>query len=260
MPDQLPNFEIQNGVAIVRFDRPEKYNSFTRAMSLRLQDNFRACADDPSIRAVLLTGMGKAFGAGQDLQEVTEDNGIDIGKILQEHLNPLVQQIRNLKKPVVAAVNGVAAGAHANVALLCDVVVAAESASFIQAFTKIGLIPDSGGTHTLPRLVGWQRASALMLLGDKISATEAERMGMIYGVYPDSGFLENALKLAAKLAQMPTRALALTKQALQASMTNDLENQLVLEDKLQNTAAKTEDFAEGVHAFIEKRRAVFVGH
>ena len=252
-------FDIQNNVAIVRFDRPEKYNSFTRAMSLRIQDNLRSCAADATVRAVLITGTGRAFGAGQDLQEVTEDNGIDIGKILQEHLNPVVRQIRALEKPVVAAVNGVAAGAHANLALLCDVVVAAESASFIQAFTKIGLIPDSGGTYTLPRLVGWQRASALMLLGDKVSAADAERMGMIYRVYPDAGFFDQALNVATKLAQMPTRALALTKQALHAAATNNLDQQLDLEDALQRTAANTADFAEGVDAFLEKRRPNFLG-
>ena len=255
----MKNFELRQSVAIIRFDRPEKYNSFTRDMALRVQENLRTCADDENIRAVLLTGSGKAFGAGQDLQEVVEDNGVDISKILQEHLNPIVRQLRSLAKPVVAAVNGVAAGAHANIALACDVIVAAESASFIQAFTKIGLIPDSGGTYLLPRAIGRARASALMLLGDKVSATEAERMGMIYKVLPDEDFESSALAIAEKLAKMPTRALALTKEAIIAAETNDLDAQLELEDRLQTTAAATDDYAEGVNAFLEKRRPVFRG-
>ena len=255
----MKNFELRQSVAIIRFDRPEKYNSFTRDMALRIQKNLRTCASDENIRAVLLTGSGKAFGAGQDLQEVVEDNGVDISKILQEHLNPIVRQLRSLAKPVVAAVNGVAAGAHANIALACDVIVAAESASFIQAFTKIGLIPDSGGTYLLPRAIGRARASALMLLGDKISATEAERMGMIYKVLPDEDFESSALAIAEKLAKMPTRALALTKEAIIAAETNDLDAQLELEDRLQTTAAATDDYAEGVNAFLEKRRPVFRG-
>ena len=255
----MKNFEIIDRVAVIRFDRPEKYNGFTRDMALRIQENLRTCAEDEQIRAVLLTGSGKAFGAGQDLQEVVEDNGVDISKILQEHLNPIVRQLRELEKPVIAAVNGVAAGAHANIALACDVIVAAERASFIQAFTKIGLIPDSGGTFFLPRAIGYPRASALMLLGDKISATEAERMGMIYKVLPDEDFHNSAFALAEKLAKMPTRALALTKQALNASARNDLNTQLELEDDLQTTAAATEDYAEGVNAFLDKRRAVFRG-
>ena len=182
-----------------------------------------------------------------------------MSKILSEHYNPIVMAIRNLEKPVLAAVNGVAAGAGANLALGCDIVVATKSASFIQAFSKIGLIPDSGGTFYLPRLIGHQKASALMMLGEKVPATEAEQMGMIYRYFEDDVFMEESLKIAAKLAEMPTVGLALTKKALQTAFTNSLEKQLGIEDQLQQMAASTEDFKEGVQAFLEKRPAQFKG-
>jgi 2-(1,2-epoxy-1,2-dihydrophenyl)acetyl-CoA isomerase len=182
-----------------------------------------------------------------------------MSQILGDHYNPIVRKIRNMPKPVVAAVNGVAAGAGANIALCCDIVVAAASASFIQAFSKIGLIPDSGGTYFLPRLVGWQKASALAMLGDKVSAEEAEKLGMIYKVYPNESFLKDATDLAEKLAAMPTRSLAMTKHALNYSLSHDLEEQLALEDKLQQEAALTYDYREGVEAFMQKRNPLFKG-
>jgi len=251
-------FEIKKSVAIITLNRPEKFNAFNREMALLLQEKLDACKDS-AIRAVLITGAGKAFCAGQDLAEVTDPNGPGMERILHEHYNPLVTRIRKLEKPVVVAVNGVAAGAGANIALCCDIVLAARSASFIQAFSKIGLIPDSGGTHTLPRLIGWQKASALMLLGDKVSAEEAERLGMLYKVHADENLMEEALKIVSALATMPTKGLAYTKQVLQLSFTNTFEEQLQDEDVFQQRAARTADFKEGVAAFLEKRTPQFKG-
>lgn len=252
-------FEIKNSVAYITLNRPEKFNSFNREMALRLQAHLDECASLHDVRCVYITGAGKAFCAGQDISELTGDNKIEIKQILSEHYNPIVKRIRNLPKPVVAAVNGVAAGAGANIALCCDVVVSAESASFIQAFSKIGLIPDSGGTFTLPRLVGWQRASALMMTGDKLTADDALQMGMLYKVFADDVFETETKKIAATLSQMPTKGLAYTKHALNHSFHNNWEEQLLLEDEYQQKAAATEDYAEGINAFLEKRAAVFKG-
>ena len=252
-------FEVQSGVAHITLNRPDKYNAFNREMALLLQQHLNHCANHNSIRCVYITGAGKAFSAGQDLDEVTAPDGPDVTTILSEHYNPIIVKIRALQKPVVAAVNGVAAGGGANIALCCDVVVAAENASFIQAFSKIGLIPDSGGTYFLPRLVGWQKASALMLLGDKVSATEAAGMNMIYKVLPNADFSTAALQLAQTLAQMPTKGLALTKEALNYSLTNNLEHQLQTEVRLQLQAGQTHDYNEGVQAFLQKRAPQFKG-
>lgn len=252
-------FERKGAVAVISLNRPEKYNAFNRDMALLLQKLLDECADDDSIRALYLTGSGKAFCSGQDLAEVSGPDAIPIKTILAEHYNPIVSRLRKIPKPVVCAVNGVAAGAGANIALACDVVVAHESASFIQAFSKIGLIPDSGGTYTLPRLVGFQRASALMMLGDKVSAADAERMGMLYRVYGADDFAVSSMTLAETLAAMPTKGLAYTKEALNKGLNQTMAQQLELEEQLQIAAAQTADHAEGVAAFMEKRTPVFTG-
>ncbi|WEK37135.1 MAG: 2-(1,2-epoxy-1,2-dihydrophenyl)acetyl-CoA isomerase PaaG [Candidatus Pseudobacter hemicellulosilyticus] len=252
-------FTVQEGVGMITLNRPDKLNAFNREMALALQQQLDACAADEQVRAVYLTGAGKGFSAGQDLAEIVAPDGPSMQQILSEHYNPVIEKIRQLPKPVIAAVNGVAAGAGANIALCCDIVIAAQSASFIQAFSRIGLIPDSGGTFFLPRLIGWQKASALAMLGDKMIAAEAERMGMIYRVLPDDGFQQAGLQLAVQAAQMPTRALALTKQALNQSLSNSLQQQLALEDTLQQEAARTEDYREGVNAFLAKRQPRYTG-
>ena len=251
--------EIKNNVAVVTLNRADKFNSFNREMALLLQKILDDCAANEDVRCILLTGAGKAFCAGQDIAELTGENPVGIDVILIEHFNPIVCKIRNIQKPVVCAVNGVAAGAGANIALCCDVVLATASASFIQAFSKIGLIPDSGGTYFLPRLIGFQKASALMMTGDKVSAQEAEKMGMIYKVFADEDFAEKSFLQAEKLAQMPTLGLAHTKTALNISMQNTFSEQLEQEDGLQRKAASTADYKEGINAFIEKRNAVFTG-
>lgn len=252
-------FEIQDQIAFITLNRPEKLNSFTREMTLNLLGRLEECATLSEVRAVFLTGAGRAFSAGQDLAEITGPDALGMDKILSEQYNPIVRCIRTMPKPVVAAVNGVAAGAGANIALCCDIVVATHSASFIQAFSKIGLIPDSGGTWFLPRLVGWQKAMGIAMLGDKISATEAERMGMIYKVFEDVEFIKGSRALAVVLSQMPTRGLAFTKHAFNYSATNTLEGQLLLEDEFQQKAALTRDHAEGINAFLDKRAPIFTG-
>lgn len=252
-------FEIKNSIAFITLNRPEKFNAFNHEMALALQEKLDECEKNISIRCVYITGSGKAFSAGQDLSEVVNPNGAGMGKILSEQYNPVIKKIRNLNKPVVAAVNGVAAGAGANIALCCDVVIASESASFIQAFSKIGLIPDSGGTYFLPRLIGLQKSSALMMLGDKISAKEAERIGMIYKYFADEIFFPETEKIAITLSQLPTKGLAYTKQALNKSLEQTFEQQLETEDSFQQKAAATNDFKEGVSAFIEKRKPNFKG-
>lgn len=249
----------QNGVRELKLNRPEVFNSFNKAMALALQLELDKCATDDSVRAIVITGEGKAFCAGQDLAEATDPNGPELKSIVREHYNPIILKIRALEKPVIAAVNGVAAGAGANIALACDITFAKESASFIQAFSKIGLIPDSGGTFFLPRIVGTQKALALMMTADKVSAKEAEAMNMIYKSVDDEVFDETVEKFASKLAQMPTRGLGLTKKAVNQSLFNSLEDQLDIEEQLQTEAGATYDFNEGVEAFLEKRVPVFRG-
>ena len=252
--------KIDNKVAYVTLNRPEVFNSFNREMALKLQGILDDCKSDENIRAIVLSGNGKAFCAGQDLKEVT-DPELNPGfrKILEEHYNPIITRIRNIKKPIIAAVNGVAAGAGANIALACDIVVAHEKVSFIQAFSLIGLVPDSAGTFFLPRLVGFQKAQALAMLGDKISAEEAEAMGMIYKAVADEELQEVALGIAQKLAKMPTKGIGLTKKLLNESFNNTLTQQLALENKIQTEAGQTYDYQEGVNAFLEKRKPEFKG-
>ncbi|PVW17304.1 enoyl-CoA hydratase-related protein [Marixanthomonas spongiae] len=251
---------IENKVATITLNRLEKFNSFNREMAFLLQDELDACEKNTEVRAIILVGNGKAFCAGQDLKEVTSPElNPGFKKILEEHYNPIIKRIRSIEKPIIAAVNGVAAGAGANIALACDIVVASETASFIQAFSKIGLIPDSAGTFFLPRLIGFQKASALMLLGDKVSATDAEKLGMVYKVVAAETFMEEVNNIANNLANMPTKALGLTKRLLNESMSNDLESQLEMESKLQIESAQSEDYAEGVDAFVNKRKPNFKG-
>ena len=252
--------KIENNVAFLTLNRPDVFNSFNREMALNLQQKLDACEKNNEVRAIVLTGNGKAFCAGQDLKEVTSPElNPGFKAILEEHYNPIIERIRAIEKPIIGAVNGVAAGAGANIALACDIVVANEKASFIQAFSKIGLIPDSAGTFFLPRLIGFQKASALMMTGDKVDAIEAERIGMIYKYFSVETFEEEVNKLAVKMAKMPTKGLGLTKRVLNASLVNNLKEQLALESKCQIESAQTEDYSEGVNAFVEKRKPNFIG-
>jgi len=244
--------EIKQGVAIVKLNREDKMNSINREMALLLQQIFKDCENDENVRAIYLTGSGRSFCAGQDLAEASDVSMIS--KILPEQLNPLVLLIRKLNKPVLAAVKGIAAGAGASLALCCDIVVASSSASFIQAFSKIGLVPDSGATHILPRMIGWQKAAAFMMLAEKVSAEEAERTGMIYKVFADDVFEAESFKIALTLSGMPSKALALTKEALNRSVNNSFEDQLKTEEELQMIAGQTTEFAERIGAFMQKKK------
>lgn len=228
-------------------------------MALLLQNQLEDCRSNTEVRAIVLEGEGKAFCAGQDLAEAIDPNGPKLDKIVEEHYNPIIKIIRRIEKPVIAAVGGVAAGAGANIALACDICFATKSASFIQAFSKIGLVPDSGGTFFLPRLIGIQKAAALMMTGDKVSAEDADKMGMIYKAVEDESFEEEVKLFAEKLAKMPTYALGLTKKALNQSFSNNLTDQLQLEGDFQTMAGKSHDYEEGVNAFLDKRAPNFKG-
>lgn len=251
--------ESRQGVGIITLNRPDKFNSVNAEMAAALLETLDRFAGDPKIRAVYIRGAGKAFCAGQDLSEALDADGEAMKNLVLRQYNPLILKIRQLEKPVVAAVNGVAAGAGANLALAADLVLASESAQFIQAFSKIGLIPDSGGTFFLPRLIGMQRAAALTMLGDKVPAREARAMGMVYEVFPEETFAEESMAVALRLAQMPTRGLALTKKLLNQSFDQDLESQLEAEARFQAQAGETDDYKEGVQAFLEKRSPRFKG-
>lgn len=259
MSYQHIEFTESEGIATLRLNRPEVYNSIHRAMALEIQEALDVCRDRDTIRCVILTGQGKAFCAGQDLHEVVDPNGPPLQHIVRDHYNPIIVRMRQLNKPIICAINGVAAGAGANIALAGDIVVAAQRASFVQAFSKIGLIPDSGGTFFLPRLIGWNRASALMMTGDKVNAQEAMHMGMLYKVYDDADFDSEVASLAETISKMPTYGLALTKQALNSAAQNDLTAQLATEADLQTKAGSSHDYQEGVAAFLEKRIPHFKG-
>jgi len=251
-------FSIQNNVGKIVLNRPDVLNSFNLPMAKELQAALDECAANKTVRCVLMTGEGRAFSAGQDLSAATVP-GVEIKQIVREQYNPIIIKLRQLEKPVVCAVNGVAAGAGASIAFACDITLSAASATFIQAFSKIGLIPDSGGTFFLPRLIGLQRATALTMLGDKITAQQAMEYGLIYKVLPDESLMAEAEKMAVQLASMPTKGLGLTKRLLNASLHNNLNEQLQMEEDMQDAAGKTYDYKEGVKAFLEKRKPVFKG-
>jgi 2-(1,2-epoxy-1,2-dihydrophenyl)acetyl-CoA isomerase len=253
------NFKIENGVGIITLNRPDKFNSFVRQMAFDLQARLDECEKNSEVRTIYLTGEGKAFCAGQDLAEAIDPNQTELTKIVEEHYNPIIERLRKIEKPIVCAVNGVAAGAGANIALACDITLAAKSASFIQAFSKIGLIPDSGGTYYLPRLIGFQKATALMFLGNKVMAEDAEKMGMIYKAVADENLQEEAMKIALQLAKMPTKGIGLTKRLLNQTYNNTLTQQLAMENEIQTIAGSTYDYNEGVNAFLEKRSPNFKG-
>lgn len=251
--------KVEQGVMSIILNRPERFNAFNTEMAQAVQQALTEAEQDDVVRAIYLTATGKAFCSGQDLKETEEPTDIDLRAVIKNNYNPIIIKLRNIPKPVVIAVNGVAAGAGANIALAGDVIVATESASFIQAFSKIGLIPDCGGTYFLPRAIGWAKASALMMLGDKVTAAEAEKIGMIYKTFSDDTFEVESYKLATYLASQPTQAFAYTKRALNKSATQDLEAQLLTEMEYQGACGETHDFVEGVQAFVEKRVPEFTG-
>ena len=252
----------REGVLSITLNRPEVLNSVNAAMAYSLLAELATAGTDSAVRAVLLAGNGRAFCAGQDLAEVMPVAGQplpDLGEVVGRQYNPIIKAIRTLEKPVVCAVNGVAAGAGANIAFACDLVIAAENATFIQSFSKIGLIPDSGGTFILPRIVGLQRATALTMLGEKLDAARAKEWGLVYEVVPAGVLVDVSFDFARRLACMPTRGLGLAKRGFNAAFTNDLDTHLALEQELQREAGRTFGYAEGVRAFAEKRPPHFEG-
>ena len=251
----------EKNILTLTLNRPDKYNSFTEPMALDLQNALREAESD-DVRCVILKAKGKAFCAGQDLPEVVErakDSEYELADTVQTTYNPIIRAIRELEKPVVCAVQGTAAGAGANIAFACDIVVASHEAAFVQAFSKIGLIPDSGGTYFLPRLVGLAQTNAMYLLDEKISADRAVELGLIYKAVIQENLDEEVESIAQKLASMPTKGFALYKQAINQSFDNTLNQQLELEAELQSTAGKTNDYNEGVTAFLEKRKPNYEG-
>ncbi|MFZ5555004.1 MAG: enoyl-CoA hydratase-related protein [Bacteroidota bacterium] len=251
--------EVAGNVGKILLHRPEKFNSFIRQMSLEMQQALDQFESDKNVRCILITSEGKAFCAGQDLAEAIDPSAVGLERIVFEHYNPMITRIRKIEKPVIAGVNGVAAGAGASLAIACDFILAAKSASFTQAFSKIGLIPDSGGTYFLPRIVGYHRAFALMFASEKISADEAKQMGFVWKVFEDATFAEDTMKFAQMLAAMPTKGIGLTKRLLNEGLDNNLEQQLHREGIVQVEAANTADHKEGIKAFLEKRMPVFKG-
>lgn len=249
----------RGAIRILSLNRPEVYNSFNQSMGQAFQQALDDAAQDQGVRCVLITGIGKAFCAGQDLKEITAPDAPDFTTIVEKTYNESIRRITGMEKPVVAAVNGVAAGAGANLALACDLTVAKDSASFIQAFSKIGLIPDSGGTWLLPRLVGQQRANAMAYFGEPLKAPEAAALGLVYRSIPDIDFEKEVDALMERLAKMPTRGLGLTKKAFRLGWSQPLDVHLTTERDLQMQASQTQDYQEGVSAFLEKRQPTFIG-
>ena len=255
-------FEINDGIAQLTLNRPDKLNSFTQKMHEEVRDALRRTSADKSVRVFVLTGAGRGFCAGQDLSDRAVEPGakaVDLGDSVEQNYAPLVLALRALPMPVICAVNGVAAGAGANIALACDIVLAAKSASFIEAFCKLGLIPDTGGTYFLPRLIGSARAMGLAMLGEKLSAEKAEAWGLIWKCVDDNDLALETQRMAQHFAQAPTKGLAFTKQALHASSSNTLQQQLTLECGMMSELGRSEDYREGVAAFMAKRAPQFVG-
>lgn len=260
MSDQLVASSIEESVLTLSLNRPNKLNSFIEPMAEELQRALDEAKSNDEIRCVLLTGKGKAFCGGQDLPEVVDKGeDYDLGNTVRKSFNPIIKAIRHLEKPVVCAVNGTAAGAGANLALACDIVLASQDAVFVQSFSKIGLIPDSGGTFFLPRLVGLQRANAMYLLDEKITPEKAEEIGLIYKAVEAEKLIEKAQSICQKLASMPTKGFGLYKRAINRSLSNNLDEHLELEAELQTEAGNTEDYHEGVQSFLEKRKPNFKG-
>lgn len=260
MSEELVESSVEKSILTLSLNRPNKLNSFIEPMADQLQQSLEEAKSDDEIRCVFLTGEGKAFSAGQDLPEVV-DKGDDyeLGETVRNSYNPIIKVIRHLEKPVVCAVNGTAAGAGANIAFACDIVLASKDAVFVQSFSKIGLIPDSGGTFFLPRLVGLQRANAMYLLDEKISSKKAEEIGLIYQAVKAEELIEEAQSICKKLASMPTKGFGLYKRAINQSLSNNLDEHLELEAELQTEAGNTDDYHEGVQAFLEKRKPEFEG-
>ena len=255
-------FEITDGIAKLTLNRPDKLNSFTQAMHEEVRHAMARIQSDKSVRVMVLTGAGRGFCAGQDLSDRAVEpgsKGVDLGVSVEKTYAPLVLALRALPMPVICAVNGVAAGAGANLALACDIVLAAKSASFVEVFCKLGLIPDTGGTYFLPRLVGSARAMGMAMLGEKLTAEKAENWGLIWKCYPDECLADETMALARHFAVAPTKGLAFTKQALHASIDNTLQQQLTLECGMMSELGNSEDYQEGVAAFLAKRSPEFKG-
>ena len=263
MAMEFINTQLENGIYTISLNRPKKLNSFNRQMGQELQSAFSVAESNPEIRCILLTAEGKAFCAGQDLGEVVkrsqEEDDYELGDTVRETYNPVIKAIRTIEKPVVCVVNGIAAGAGANIALACDIICAVDHSEFVPSFSKIGLVPDSGGTFFLPKLVGLPKATAMAFLDEKISAMKATEMGLIYNCYKPEYLIVEAYQICEKLASMPTRGFGLTKRAFNQAFSNTLDEHLDMEADLQSDAGKTYDYKEGVQAFLEKREPKFKG-
>lgn len=252
-------YEVSEGVAVVTLNRPDKFNAFTAVMNKEITDALKQAQKDTDVRCVVLTGAGRAFNAGQDLSDVSGGGDVDYGGFLRDRYNPMILQFQKTEKPIIAAVNGVAAGAGMSVALACDIRLASEKASFVNAFVNIGLVPDSGGCYFLPRIVGIGKALELAMTGEKVSAEEALRIGLVNQVYPAESFMEDALAYARKLALLPTKGIGLIKRTMYKGLEMGLEETLAYEAFAQEAAGSTADHKEGVTAFMEKRAPRFTG-